>query len=316
MTRVSKGTATMTLQQIKYAITVAEKGSMSKAAEALFVTQSALSCAIRELETETGVTIFARGAKGVTLTPDGTEFLTYADRVYRQFELLREKYGESGGVKRKFGVSTQHYAFAVKAFVEMVKRFDTLNFDFAIRETRTLEVISDVGRMKSEIGILYKSSFNDRMIERMLSESGLEFFPLINCRAYVYMWKNHPLAGERSLSLEQLSAYPCLSFEQGDGVASYFAEEILGDREYPRVIRSSDRATQLNLMVGLNGYTLCSGITCEELNGEEYVTVPFREDEENRNTVMEIGYICKKYNPLSDIAGVYVEEVKKYLGCC
>lgn len=303
----------MTLQQIKYAITVADKGSMSKAADVLFVTQSALSSAIRDLETETGVTIFVRGARGVTLTPDGTEFLMYADRVYRQFELLREKYGESGGVKRKFGVSTQHYAFAVKAFVEMVKRFDTLNFDFSIRETKTLEVISDVGGMKSEIGILYKSAFNEMIIDRMLAENGLEFLPLINCSAYVYMWKNHPLAGERSISIEQLSAYPCLSFEQGDGVASYFAEEILGDREYPRVIRSTDRATQLNLMVGLNGYTLCSGITCEELNGEEYVAVPFREDEENRNIVMEIGYIRKKYNPLSDIAGVYVEEVERYL---
>lgn len=303
----------MTLQQIKYAITIANKGSMSKAAEALFITQSALSCAIRDLETETGVTIFLRTAKGVKLTPDGTEFLMYADRVYRQFELLCEKYGENGSVKRKFGVSTQHYAFAVKAFVEMVKRFDTLNFDFAIRETKTLEVISDVGRMKSEVGILYKSAFNGRIIDRMLAENGLEFIPLINCRAYVYMWRNHPLARESSLSLEQLSGYPCLSFEQGNGVASYFAEEILGDREYPRVIRSSDRATQLNLMVGLNGYTLCSGITCEELNGEEYVTVPFREDEQNRNTVMEIGYIRKKYAPLSDIASVYIDEVRKYL---
>lgn len=304
----------MTLQQIRYALAVSENGSMSRAADELFITQSALSCAIRELETETGITIFLRTGKGVSLTPDGMEFLMYAARVWQQYELLQEKYGKNGSVKRKFGVSTQHYSFAVKAFVEMVKRFDTLNFEFAIRETKTLEVISDVGGLKSEVGILYKSEFNGKIIDRMLAENGLEFFPLIKCRAYVYMWKNHPLAHESSLSLEQLSEYPCLSFEQGDGVASYFAEEILSDREYPRVIRSSDRATQLNLMVGLNGYTLCSGITCEELNGEEYVTVPFREDEENRNSEMEIGYIRKKYSPLSDIAEIYVEEVRRYLG--
>lgn len=304
----------MTLQQIKYALAVSETGSMSKAADKLFVTQSALSCAIRELETETGITIFLRTGKGVSPTPDGTEFLMYAARVYQQYELLQEKYGKNGSVKRKFGVSTQHYSFAVKAFVEMVKRFDTLNFEFAIRETKTLEVISDVGGMKSEVGILYKSAFNGKIIDRMLAENGLEFFPLIKCRAYVYMWKNHPLAHESSLSLEQLSDYPCLSFEQGDGAASYFDEEILSDREYPRVIKSSDRATQLNLMVGLNGYTLCSGITCEELNGGEYTMVPFREDNENRNSVMEIGYIRKKYSPLSDIAEIYVEEVKRYLG--
>lgn len=304
----------MTLQQLKYALAVSETGSMSKAADKLFITQSALSCAIRELETETGITIFLRTGKGVSPTPDGTEFLMYAARVYQQYELLQEKYGKNGSVKRKFGVSTQHYSFAVKAFVEMVKRFDTLNFEFAIRETKTLEVISDVGGMKSEVGILYKSAFNGKIIDRMLAENGLEFFPLIKCRAYVYMWKKHPLARESSLSLEQLSDYPCLSFEQGDGAASYFDEEILSDREYPRVIKSSDRATQLNLMVGLNGYTLCSGITCEELNGEEYTMVPFREDNENRNSVMEIGYIRKKYSPLSDIAEIYVEEVKRYLG--
>ncbi len=304
----------MTLQQIKYALKVSEMGSMNRAADELFITQSALSCAIRELETETGITIFLRTGKGVSPTPDGTEFLMYAARVYQQYELLREKYGKNGSVKRKFGVSAQHYSFAVKAFVEMVKRFDTLNFEFAIRETKTLEVISDVGGLKSEVGILYKSEFNGKIIDKMLAENGLEFFPLIKCRAYVYMWKNHPLAHESSLSLEQLSEYPCLSFEQGDGAASYFAEEILGDRESPRVIRSSDRATQLNLMVGLNGYTLCSGITCEELNGGEYVMVPFREDEENRNSIMEIGYIKKKYSPLSDIAEIYVEEIKRYLG--
>lgn len=304
----------MTLQQIRYALAVSESGSMSRAADELFITQSALSCAIRELETEVGITIFLRTGKGVSLTPDGTEFLMYAARVWQQYGLLQEKYGKNGSVKRKFGVSTQHYSFAVKAFVEMVKRFDTLNFEFAIRETKTLEVISDVGGLKSEVGILFRSAFNGKIIDRMLAENGLEFFPLIKCRAYVYMWKNHPLAHESSLSLEQLSEYPCLSFEQGDGAASYFAEEILSDREYQRVIRSNDRATQLNLMVGLNGYTLCSGIICEELNGEEYVTVPFREDEENRNSEMEIGYIRKKYSPLSDIAEIYVEEVKRYLG--
>lgn len=301
----------MTLQQIKYALAVAKKGSMNKAADELFITQSTLSSAIRELENEAGITIFLRTGKGVAVTPDGTEFLTYADRVYEQFELLQEKYGKSGNVKRKFGVSAQHYSFAVKAFVEMVKRFDTLNFDFAMRETKTLDVIKDVGSMKSEIGILFKSAFNGKIIDKMLAENDLEFTTLTNCRAYVYLWKNHPLANEPEISLEQLKEYPCMCFEQGDGVASYFAEEILSDIEYPRIIRSLDRATQLNLMVGLNGYTLCSGIICGELNGGLYKAVPFHEDGENRNSNMEIGYICKRSSRLSEFAEVYIEEVKK-----
>lgn len=303
----------MTLQQLKYALAVASKGSMNRAAEELFITQSTLSSAIKELENEAGISIFLRTGKGVSVTPDGAEFLAYAGRVYEQYELLQDKYTKNGGVKRKFGVSTQHYSFAVKAFAETVKRFDTLKFDFAIRETKTLDVISDVGSMKSEIGVLFKSDYNERIIDKMLAENDLAFTPLIKCRAYVYLWKEHPLANESSISLEQLKEYPCMCFEQGDGAASYFAEEILSDAEYPRMIRSLDRATQLNLMVALNGYTLCSGIICEELNGSLYKAVPFREEGENRNCEMVIGYICKRSNKLSEFAEVYIEEVRKYL---
>ena len=302
----------MTLQQIKYALTVAKKGSMNKAAEELFITQSTLSSSIKELENEVGVTVFLRTGKGVTVTPDGTEFLAYADRVYEQYELLQEKYSKSV-VKRKFGVSTQHYSFAVKAFVETVKQFDTLRFEFAIRETKTLDVINDVGTMKSEVGILFRSSYNGKIIDKLLAENDLVFTPLINCNAYVYLWREHPLANEETITLEQLMEYPCLCFEQGDGVAAYFAEEILSDVEYPRVIRSLDRATQLNLMVGLNGFTLCSGIICEELNGSLYKAVPLR-DESGVDPNMEIGFIRKRSNKFSEFAEVYISEVKKYLG--
>lgn len=303
----------MTLQQIKYALTIAEVGSMNRASDALFISQPSLTSAIKELEKETGISIFLRTSKGVVTTNEGADFLMYARQVYQQYELLTQKYGERGNIKRKFGVSTQHYSFAVKAFVETVKKFDTLTFEFAIRETKTLEVISDVGNLRSEIGILYRSGYNKKVIDKMLSESDLEFRPLINCRAYVYIWKDHPLAGEKSISLEQLQDYPCLAFEQGDSSSFYLSEEILSDKEYPRIIRSTDRATQLNLMIGLNGYTLCSGIICEELNGSDYIAVPFREDESNRNSIMEIGYIVKKRSILSNIAEIYIQEVKKYL---
>ena len=198
----------------------------------------------------------------------------------------------------------------------MVKNFGTLNFDFAIRETRTMDVLHDVGGFRSEVGIIYQCDYNRRIIGKLLHELELEFVPLIDCRAYVYLWKDHPLANEKSIGLEQLADYPCLVFEQGDGASGFLAEEILTDNDYPRIIRSTDRATQLNLMVGLNGYTLCSGIICEELNGNEYRAVPFREDENNRNTVMEIGYVMKKHSILSDIGEVYISEVKRYLSGC
>ena len=303
----------MTLQQIKYALTVARAGSMNQAAERLFITQPSLSAAIHELERELGRPIFYRRGRGVVVTQEGEDFLAQARQVYQQYELLLERYGPEGGSKRKFGVSMQHYSFAVKAFVETVKRFDTLHYEFAIRETRTLDVIKDVGDLRSEVGILYRSAFNQKIIDKMLSGHDLEFVPLIECCAYVYLWKDHPLAKEASISMEQLKEYPCLSFEQGDEGSLYFAEEILSEVEHPRIIKSNDRATQLNLMVGLNGYTLCSGIICEELNGGDYTAVPFREDKENRNTVMEIGYIVKRNSMRSNIASVYIEEIKRYL---
>lgn len=303
----------MTLTQLNYLITIAETKSLNKAAEQLYVSQPSLTNAIKELEKELGITLFYRSGRGVTLTNDGTEFLLYAKQIYGQYESVLEKYGKGGSYKKKFGVSTQHYSFAVKAFVDMAKEFDMSKYEFALRETKTIEVISDVNTMKSEIGILYLSDFNRKAIEKLLKSYDLEFHHLVDCQAYVYIWKDHPLAKEASISFAQLNGYPCLSFEQGDNSSFYFAEEILSTNEYSQVIKANDRATMLNLMVGLNGYTLCSGIICEELNGNDFVAVPFRDDAQNPNSVMEIGYIVKKNTVRSKMGELYIEKLKEYL---
>ena len=304
----------MTLTQLNYIITIAETKSINKAAELLYVSQPSLTSAVQELEKELGIILFNRSGRGVTLTNDGAEFLLYAKQLYGQYETILEKYGENGSLKKKFGVSTQHYSFAVKAFVDMAKQFDMSKYEFAIRETKTAEVISDVSTMKSEIGVLYLSDFNRKSMEKLLRSAGLEFHHLIDCQAYVYLWKNHPLAKEESISFSQLSDYPCLAFEQGDNSSFYLAEEILSTNEYPRIIRANDRATMLNLMVGLNGYTLCSGIICEELNGNEFAAAPFRDDEENHNSVMEIGYVVRKNAMPGKVGEMYIVALKKYLG--
>ena len=304
----------MTLTQLNYIITIAETKSINKAAELLYVSQPSLTSAVQELEKELGIILFNRSGRGVTLTNDGAEFLLYAKQLYGQYETILEKYGENGSLKKKFGVSTQHYSFAVKAFVDMAKQFDMSKYEFAIRETKTAEVISDVSTMKSEIGVLYLSDFNRKSMEKLLRSAGLEFHHLIDCQAYVYLWKNHPLAKEESISFSQLSDYPCLAFEQGDNSSFYLAEEILSTNEYPRIIRANDRATMLNLMVGLNGYTLCSGIICEELNGNEFAAVPFRDDEENHNSIMEIGYVVRKNTMPGKMGKLYIKALKKYLG--
>ncbi len=304
----------MTIQQLNYVITISEKGSLNKAAEVLFVTQPSLTSAVRELEKELGITLFNRGGKGVTLTNDGAEFIQYARQVVTQYDRLLEKYGKGGNLRKKFGISCQHYSFAVKSFVEMVKQFDTDEYEFAIRESKTKDVIDDVTTGKSEIGILYLSDFNRKAIGKFLKSNQLEFHPLIKCEPYVYLWKGHPLAKKKSIRLEELRDYPCLSFEQGPSGAFYFAEEILSTYDYIRTIKATDRATMLNLMVGLNGYTLCSGIICEELNGSDYVAVAFEDEEEEVAAGrMEIGYIVKENMILSQMGEKYIGELRRYL---
>ncbi|MBP3543721.1 MAG: LysR family transcriptional regulator [Lachnospiraceae bacterium] len=297
----------MTLTQLKYIITVAESGSMNEAAKKLFVAQPSLSAAVKDLEAEIGIELFRRSNRGISLTPKGQEFMGYARQVVEQYQLMESRYVTKETVKRKFSVSMQHYTFAVKAFVEMVKQFGMDEYEFAVYETSTHEVIANVRDFKSEIGILYLDEFNRRVLMKLFQEYHLEFHELLTCGIYVYMWKGHPLAGGQEISLEELKEYPCLAFEQGEHNSFYFAEEVLSTYEYKRLIKASDRATLLNLMVGLNGYTLCSGIICEELNGEEYCAVKLKTEDK-----MSIGYLVRKGVSISELGQKYLEEVRKF----
>lgn len=297
----------MTLTQLKYVITVAEEKSMNEAAKKLFISQPSLSSAIKEIEEEIGVNVFKRSNKGVIITPEGEEFVGYARQVVEQYTLLETKYIEKQRTKKKFGVSTQHYTFAVNAFIEMVKQFGMEEYEFAIRETKTHEIIEDVKNFKSEIGILYLNEFNKKVLNKIFAESGMEFHPLLDCHIYVYMWKGHPLADREEIALEELEDYPCLAFEQGNNNSFYFAEEVLSTYHYKQLIRANDRATLLNLMVGLNGYTLCSGIICEDLNGSDYCAVKLKSNE-----TMTIGYLVRKGVTISSLGQIYIEELAKY----
>ncbi len=302
----------MTIQQVLYALTIEEYGSMNKAAEKLYIVQPTLTSAIQELENEIGITIFMRTNKGVIVTPEGAEFLEDIRGFYRQYDIVMQKYKEEGSYKRKFGVSTQHYTFAVRAFVDMAKEYDMNQFDFALRETTTQNIIHDVSTLKSEIGVLYISEHNRKVMTKLFIENSVEFHPLIKCRAFVYLWKEHPLAKMESISFEDLKNYPCVSFEQGEN-SEFLAEEILSENIYPQTLRVTDRSTMLNLVRAMNGYTLCSGIIWGDLNGDGYIVVPYKEDEENPNSIMEIGYITKKNSVMSKIGVKYLEEIDKAL---
>ena len=296
----------MTLQQLKYALTIADCGSMNEAAKQLFISQPSLSETMKELETEIGLDIFLRSNRGIVITPEGEEFLGYARQVTEQFGLLQSKYIDKK-VKEKFSVSTQHYTFAVKAFVETVKQIGMEQYEFAVHETTTISVIENEKNFKSEIGVLYENDFNEKVLNKMFKENGLEFVELFSCDTFVYLWSGHPLAKQDVITMEELDEYPCLSFDQGKNNSLYLAEEMKSTYEYRRLIKANDRATLLNLMIGLNAYTLCSGIICEDLNGNDYKAVPLKETEK-----MRIGYIKRKGAKVSHIGELYIEELKKY----
>ena len=297
----------MTLQQLRYAVCIANQKSMNKAAAELFITQPSLSSTIRDLEEEIGLTIFLRSNRGIVITPEGEEFLGYARQMLEQYRQMEERFVKKEKFKKKFSVSMQHYTFAVQAFIHMAKEFGMDDYEFAVHETKTYDVMLNVKNQKSEVGILYLNDFNQKAMEKLLIDNDLEFIDLFRCGIYVYLWKGNPLAAMDRIGFEDLKNYPCLSFEQGNNNSFYLAEEVFSTYEYKQIIKADDRATLLNLMVGLNGYTLCCGIICEDLNGGEYRAIPL--DTEDK---MRIGYIKKKKMPLSVLGTKYIDELKKY----
>ncbi len=297
----------MTLTQLQYAVSIAETKSMNKAASKLFVSQPALSGAIRDLEEELQIQLFIRTNKGIVVTTEGEEFLSYARQMVELGNLVEERFVKKSISRKKFSVSMQHYSFAVEAFIELAKGFEMGEYELAVHETKTHEVIDNVKNYRSEIGVIYQNAFNEKAIQKILSENDLEFIPLYDCGISVFVSKKHPLANKEIIILDELMNYPCLSFEQGDKNSFYFAEEVLSTLPYKQIIKADDRATMLNLMTGLNGYTLCSGIICQDLNGGIYTSVPLDTDD-----TMTIGYIKRKNIPLSLLGKEYIEILKKY----
>ncbi|MDO5147544.1 MAG: LysR family transcriptional regulator [Eubacteriales bacterium] len=297
----------MTLTQLHYVVKIADTKSMNKAAAELFVSQPALSGSVRDLEEELHIQIFIRTNKGIVLTTDGEEFLRYARQMVELSRMIDDRYGGEKKNRKRFSVSTQHYSFAVEAFIELGRRFAMDEFELAVHETKTYEVIENVKNIKSEIGVLYLNDFNRKALTKIFSDNGVEFIPLFSCGISVYLSGTHPLAKKKKITFSDLEPYPCLSFEQGDKNAFYLAEEVLSTLDYRQIIKANDRATMLNLMTGMNGYTLCSGIICENLNGGNYVSVPFDTED-----TMLIGYIKRKKMPLSRIGQEYIEILKQY----
>lgn len=299
----------MTLQQLKYVIEVADKGSITEAAKSLFIAQPSLSAAIRELEEETATTIFARKARGVLLTPEGTEFLGYARQVVQQAALIEEKYIARQAVKQRFSVSTQHYSFTSSAFVELVRAHSGQAYDFTLREGKTYDTIMDVKNLRSEMGVIYKSTFNEAVISKTLREANLTFSELFSARPHIFVGRHNPLAAKAVVTMADLVDLPCLTYEQGDQNAFYYSEEILSTLNHDRSIKVTDKGTIIDLMVGTDGYTISSGICPSYLRGEEIISIPLAVDE-----IIRIGVITHNdYRP-TQLGQQYLEMLRHAVG--
>lgn len=300
----------MTLQQLKYVVTVAETGTITEAAGKLYISQPSLTNAIHELEREMQIVIFNRTNKGISLSKEGDIFLGYARQVLEQAEILEDKYKGEGSGKKQFCVSTQHYSFAVNAFVDLIKKYGQEEYDFSLRETQTYEIIEDVAKMRSEIGILFLNDFNEKVITKILKSNELEFHDLFVAKPHVFISRRHPLANRQIITNEELESYPYLSFEQGEHNSFYFSEEIFSASERKKNIRVRDRATLFNLLIGLNGYTVCSGVIDKKLNGKDIIAVPLADESD-----MRIGYITHIKGMLSRLGTTYLDALSKYIGC-
>lgn len=298
----------MTLQQLRYVITVAETGTITEAANRLYISQPSLTNSIHELEKEMNIVIFNRTNKGIIISKEGEDFLGYARQILEQANILEERYKGNQGWKKQFCVSTQHYSFAVNAFVDLIKEYGQDEYDFSLRETQTYEIIEDVAKMRSEIGILFMNDFNEAVINKLLKAHDLEFKQLFVASPHVFISRKHPLAGREIITNEELQAYPYLSFEQGEHNSFYFSEEIFSEMERKKNIRVRDRATLFNLLIGLNGYTVCSGVIDKKLNGKDIIAVPLAEE-----SSMRIGYIIHKKCVLSRLGASYLDALERYL---
>lgn len=297
----------MTIQTLRYIVSVAEIGSITEAAKRLHISQPSLSAALKEAEKEVGFQIFTRSRSGIALTKEGVEFLGYARQVIQKMSLLEDRFILNQPEKPRFCVSTQHYTFTANAFVEMVQKFGRERFEFILNETQTHQILEDVKNRFCDLGILYLCRRNEPFLRKTMDEMGLRFQELFTASPHVFLRANHPLAGKKSVTLKDLQPYPRLNFLQGNYESADFSEELFSTEPSEKEIRVSDRAAIVNLMIGLDGYTIASGIFPTYLQGRQNVSVPLAQQEQ-----MHIGYVLCREQSLSELGSIYVEALKKY----
>lgn len=294
----------MTIQQCRYALEIAATGSFSEAAKQLFVAQSSLSVSIKALEQELGIRIFERSGSGVHLTEEGSEFVRYAAGIVDNERLIAERYRSAEAVSR-LRIATQHYDFIADIFGSFLLDVKAERYQLAIREIETHNVVQEVLTGNSDVGILAIKEGDSDIMRRYLDKKGISFRALLRVPPHVFLRREHPLAARGALTYEELSAYPYVSYEQGEHNSSYFTEEMQDSLAAEKHIEISDRATLMNLLLMTDAYTVGTGIMPSALNKGDIVSIPL-----DCNDGYVIGYILNDSRKVSEMAAAFIEKLK------
>ena len=294
----------MTIQQCKYVLKILDCGSFSQAASQLFVAQSSLSVSIKALEKELNIKIFERSGTGVCLTPEGSEFIRYAQQLVAQSNFISNRYYTQTPNSRLF-VSTQHYDFVADIFSELVNETTEAQYRFSLREMKTYDVIKETENAYCDIGVLAIKSSDTGIMERYLSKKNLCFSTVLKASAHIYVRADHPLARFPRIIPEQLQNYPVLSYEQGKHSSSFFTEELISGYSKQQV-EISDRASLMNVLLATHCYTVGTGFMPSMLNSGRIVSIPLASD-----GYYNIGYITRNDRTLSPLAHRFADKLQQ-----
>ena len=298
----------MTLQQIRYVIAIEQQGSFSEAAKKMFISQPSISAMVKDLEAELGITIFQRSRQGVVLTADGKEFLKYAYQMLDCERMIQSRFSPgAGNLRQSFSVSSQRYTFAINAFSILESRLKASSYNLRIKETRTSEIISDVARQQSEIGLIFLSDISEKYILRLLKSNHLSFTPLIQVDPCVFLHESHPLAAKARISTDELEEYPCIIYDQADDHMLYFSEELSIPVFKPeKQIYITDLYTSIKLMETCQAYNIGTGILEEQLSS--FRAIPLAEA-----NPITIGWISLQNSALSPLGSEFISLLEEQL---
>ena len=296
----------MTLKQILYVRAVSKAGSIGKAAEALFISQSSLSESIQNLEREYDMVLFERTSRGISLTRQGEEFLKDTQLLSNIYQNLDDKYKNRKSDREHFCVSSLHHVSGIDAFEHIVSQPKNQKYHLGYFEGNMDQVLQDVETNRSDVGVLFFTSDSRSTIIKACNRRNIFFQHMKYDLLHIYVHKTHPLAGRGSVTLAEIQQHPFISYEECHPSSARFTPTRRQWDPQQQIISVSDRAMAYSVLALGSAYVTGSGYLTQEDCRRSLVTAPITDLGQ-----IEIGYICNPARALSELALEYIEWLKK-----